>query len=186
MPFHFYIMHGKQAFIGTRCASYSINGVIKLKQNLKTLAKYIAIPLLAGSLSALLTRGGMGQFAALRKPPLSPPGWLFPVVWTALYILMGIASYLVSVSDAEEKSISRALAVYLYQLAVNFLWPVFFFDFGWYLFSFFWLLLLWAMIVLLIRMFYAISKPAAFLLLPYLLWVTFAGYLNFGIWVLNL
>ncbi len=156
-----------------------------MKKKIGTLVIGIAIPLLVGGLSALLSGGGMGVFATLEKPPLSPPGWLFPVVWTVLYTLMGIASWLVFSSGADSGQIRDALMVYFYQLVVNFLWPIFFFDFGWYLFSFFWLLLLWVLIVATIRRFYPISAAAAYLLVPYLLWVTFAGYLNLGIWLLN-
>lgn len=150
-----------------------------------TLVKCIAIPLVVGALSAFLSGGGMRIFATTNKPPLSPPGWLFPVVWTILYVLMGIASYLVYTSNAEEEQVTKALTVYGYQLVVNFLWSIFFFDFGWYLFSFFWLILLWILIFLTIRLFGSISKTAAYLLIPYLVWVTFAGYLNLGIWWLN-
>lgn len=156
-----------------------------MKKKIGTLVIGIAIPLVVGGLSALLSGGGMGVFATLEKPPLSPPGWLFPVVWTVLYTLMGIASWLVFSSGADSGQIRGALMVYFYQLVVNFLWPIFFFDFGWYLFSFFWLLLLWALIVATIRRFYPICAAAAYLLVPYLLWVTFAGYLNLGIWLLN-
>ena len=149
------------------------------------LIKAIALPLLVGALSSVLTGGGMLSFDMLSKPPLSPPGWLFPVVWTILYVLMGIASYLVAESDADEARKERALSIYYYQLVVNFLWPVFFFSFEWYLFAFLWLVLLWVLIILMIKSFYDISKPAAYLCIPYLIWVTFAGYLNFGIWWLN-
>ena len=149
---------------------------------LKKLAACIAIPLAVGGISALLTRNSMETFSQLNKPPLSPPGWLFPVVWTVLYILMGIASYLVLTSD---KPNSTALKVYGAQLAFNFLWSIFFFGFGLYFFSFIWLIALWLLILLTIVLFYIISKPAAYLLIPYLLWVTFAGYLNFAIYLLN-
>ena len=150
-----------------------------------TLLKCIAIPLGIGVLSALLSGGGMRTFEAMNKPLLSPPGWLFPVVWTVLYVLMGVASYLVLTADASQQEKEKALTPYGYQLAVNFLWSIFFFDFGWHLFAFFWLLLLWALIWLTIKHFQTISWTAAFLLIPYILWVTFAGYLNFAIWKLN-
>lgn len=156
-----------------------------MKLNKWLLIKCITIPLAVGALAGILSGGGMRKFAELNKPPLSPPGWLFPVVWTVLYLLMGISSYLICTSGAEKKEITEAITLYFYQLVVNFLWPIFFFNFGWYLFSFFWLLLLWVMIVLLIKSFGQISKLAAYLLVPYLLWVSFAGYLNLGIWWLN-
>ena len=156
-----------------------------MKMKIGTLVTSIALPLLVGGLSALLSGGGMQAFGEVQKPPLSPPGWLFPVVWTILYTLMGIASYLVKTSGADKDEIFRAQTVYGYQLVVNFFWSIFFFRFEWYLFSFFWLLLLWILIFVTIRQFYQISKPAAYLLIPYLVWVTFAGYLNLGIWYLN-
>ncbi|MCH5266613.1 MAG: tryptophan-rich sensory protein [Lachnospiraceae bacterium] len=151
----------------------------------KTLFICILIPLIVGGLSGLISRGGMETFALLNKPVLSPPGWLFPVVWTILYILMGIASYLIYTAGANRDCVLEALQTYAWQLAVNFFWSIFFFNFGWYLFSFFWLVLLWVLILKCIRQFYRISKPAAYLMLPYLLWVTFAGYLNLTIYMLN-
>ena len=104
-----------------------------------TLLKCIAIPLLVGILATLASGGGMDAFAQLKKPPLSPPGWLFPVVWTILYILMGIASYLVFSSDAEQSVKSEALTFYAMQLAANFIWPLLFFQREWYVLSFAWL-----------------------------------------------
>lgn len=149
------------------------------------LIKCIAIPLIVGAVSALITGGGMEVFETLNKPPLSPPGWLFPIVWTILYTLMGIASYLVLRSGAAEQDIHKALTIYAYQLVVNFLWPTFFFNFKWYFFAFLWLILLWVLIVIMLERFLRISKLAGYLIIPYLLWVTFAGYLNLGIWWLN-
>lgn len=157
----------------------------RLNPKKRTLIISIAIPLAVGALSAFLSGGGMRVFATLNQPPLSPPGWLFPVVWTILYILMGIASYLIYESNAPDAAVTKALSLYGYQLMVNFLWPIFFFDFGWYLFSFFWLILLWLLILECIRQFRKISKTAAWLMVPYLIWVTFAGYLNLGIALLN-
>ena len=156
-----------------------------MQEKLKNLLLCIAIPVLTGSLSGFLTRGSMQVFRQLNKPPLSPPGAVFPIVWTILYILMVIASYLVFSSGAGQGDIRNALSVYGLQLAVNFFWPLFFFNLGWYFFSFVWLVLLWLLILITIRLFYHISRPAAYLLLPYLLWVTFAGYLNLGIAILN-
>ena len=156
-----------------------------MKPETKTLLKFIAIPLAVGGLSALLSGGGMETFERVVKSPFSPPGWLFPVVWTILYTLMGIASYLIYTSETDDSQKMQALTVYAYQLLVNFLWPIFFFDFGWYLFSFFWLVLLWLLVLWMILLFAKISKPASYLMIPYLLWLTFAGYLNLGIWILN-
>lgn len=157
----------------------------KLKNKEWDLVKCIAIPLFVGGLSAFLSGGGMEAFALLKKPPFSPPGWIFPVVWTILYILMGIASWLIWDSGAEKQNVFYALMVYGRQLFVNFFWPVFFFKLEWYLFAFVWLALLWGLILVNILVFYCIRKTAAYLLILYLVWVTFAGYLNLGIWYLN-
>jgi len=156
-----------------------------MKLDIKLLIKSIALPLLVGIVAGLLTRTAMQDFAVLNQPPLSPPGWLFPVVWTILYIFMGISSYLIQTSDASAEAKSNALLLYHYQLIVNFLWPIFFFNFGWYLFSLVWLLLLWILVFFMIRRFYEVSKPAAYLNIPYLIWLTFAAYLNAGVWWLN-
>ncbi|MBE7043676.1 MAG: tryptophan-rich sensory protein [Ruminococcaceae bacterium] len=125
----------------------------------------------------------MEQFAQLNQPPLSPPGWLFPVVWTILYTLMGISSYLIQQSDSPDKN--TALRLYGIQLAVNFFWPILFFRFQAYLLSFFWILLLWVLIIVMIVQFYKIKPIAGLLQIPYLLWVTFATYLNLAIYLLN-
>lgn len=156
-----------------------------MKINWKKLLSSIAIPLLVGALAGLFTRNAMMNFELLEKPPLSPPGWLFPVVWTILYTLMGISAYLIKMADATEEEKSDALSIYFYQLVVNFLWSIFFFNFEWYLFSFIWIILLWILILQMIKRFNGISKTAAYLNIPYLLWVTFAAYLNFAIWWLN-
>ena len=153
-----------------------------MKIQWKKLICCVAIPLAVGGLSALFTSGSMETFHAVRKPPLSPPGWLFPVVWSILYILMGIASYLIFTS---QKSHYTALMVYGIQLAFNFFWSIFFFNLELYLFAFIWLILLWLLILATVILFWKISKLAGYLMLPYLLWVAFAGYLNFGIYLLN-
>jgi len=127
----------------------------------------------------------MEAFQRLNQPPLSPPGWLFPVVWTILFLLMGIASYLVFTSKESRDAVNTALLVYGIQLVVNFFWSIFFFNFGAYLFSFFWLILLWVLILAVLLLFGRISKAAGYLMLPYLLWVSFAGYLNLAIYLIN-
>ncbi len=154
-------------------------------ENKGLLIKAIAIPLAVGGISGWITSGSMKLFEQVNKPPLSPPGWLFPVVWTILYLLMGIASYLIAVSGEEEGKKRSALGWYGLQLIANFLWPIFFFNLQWFFFAFLWLLLLWLLIIQTIRAFYEVSERAAYLLIPYLIWVTFAGYLNLGIWLLN-
>ncbi len=142
----------------------------------------IALPLVVGGLSALLTHDGMVTFQSLNKPPFSPPAWLFPIAWTILYILMGVASYLVVV---DEEPHQLALITYGIQLLFNFCWSIIFFNFGAYLFSFIWLVLLWVLILITMFQFFKICPWAGYLMLPYLLWVTFAGYLNLSIYLLN-
>ena len=153
-----------------------------MKIQWKKLIVCILIPLAVGGLSAFLSRTGMQTFASLDKPPLSPPGWLFPVAWTILYVLMGIASYLVLVSEHPD---SNALTAYAIQLIFNFFWSLIFFNLGQYLLAFVWLVVLWILILATILLFRKSSKTAAHLMIPYLLWVTFAGYLNLGIYLLN-
>ena len=155
-----------------------------MKINWKRLLLCLAIPLAVGGLGALLS-GGMSDYGAMVKPPLSPPGWVFPVVWSILYLLMGYASYRVLESDAPKEDIRKALTLYGLQLAANFLWPLLFFGAGWFLLSFFWLIALWVLIFLTIRAFSRIDETAGNLLIPYILWATFAAYLNFGIYLFN-
>lgn len=156
-----------------------------MKGNKLLLLQCVLVPLLVGVVASLITGDEMRMFASLEKPLLSPPGWIFPIVWTILYILMGISSYLIITAGADKDKTEKALMLYWYQLAVNFLWPTFFFNFQWYLFSFIWLVLLWVLVLLMILAFYKIDKRAAYLNIPYLVWLTFAGYLNLAIWWLN-
>ena len=117
-------------------------------------------------------------------PPLSPPAIVFPIVWGILFALMGIGAariYLAPTSGAR----SRSLLLFLIQLIFNFFWSIIFFNFQAYGFAFIWLLILWFLILLMILSFRKVDKLAAWLQLPYLLWVTFAAYLNFGVWLLN-
>ena len=144
----------------------------------------LALPLAVGGLASLLS-GGMDIYTVLNKPPLAPPGWLFPVVWSILYLLMGYASYRVLESGAGEEERHKALLLYAAQLLANFIWPLLFFGGMWLTASFLWLILLWVLILLTIKAFSAIDEAAGNLLIPYILWVTFAGYLNFGFLLLN-
>lgn len=149
----------------------------------KPLIVSLLLSLGAGGLSALLTGGAMDQYGALRQPPLSPPGWVFPVVWTALFALMGVSAWLVWRSDCPGRA--RALAVYGAQLCANVVWSLLFFNGQKYLAAFFWLLLLEVLIGAMIALFARCDRRAATLQIPYFLWVLFAGYLNLGVWALN-
>ena len=155
-----------------------------MKINWKTPVISLAIPLGVGGLATLLS-GGMDTYGQFNQPPLSPPGWVFPLVWTILYLLMGYASYRVLVSDAPPAAIRRALLFYGIQLALNFLWPLVFFGLQQYFVAFILLLVLWVFIYLTMYSFGKIDDTAQNLLIPYLLWVTFAGYLNLGVALLN-
>jgi len=160
-------------------------GVVSLRKNRKCLLACLAVPLAVGGLSAFFTRDGMEKFKDLDKPPLTPPGWLFPVVWTILFLLMGIASYLVWKNGRPRQAVRWALTLYGVQLGFNFLWSMLFFNMGLYLAAFFELIALWLLILLTALQFYRLSRAAGYLLAPYLLWVAFAGYLNLGVYFLN-
>lgn len=145
----------------------------------------IGIPLLLGGLSALATMGSMDTYSTLNSPPLSPPSWLFPVVWTILYALMGLSSYFVLRNDMNTTQRNRALLLYGIQLVMNVIWPLIFFELGAYWFAFFWLVVLLILVIATTVAFSRISRPAALMLVPYILWLTFAAYLNLGVAILN-
>lgn len=156
-----------------------------MKIKWKTLLISVAVPLIIGGLSAVLTAGSMGNFKLLEKPPLSPPAAVFPVVWTVLFVLMGIASYLVLRSNTPKEEKEKALQIYAIQLFFNFFWSILFFNFNLYTFSFVWLVALLILILSTALAFGRIEKTAGYLLIPYIVWVIFAGYLNLGIAFLN-
>ena len=154
-------------------------------RNWKTYACWILFSEAVGGLSGWLTRDGMELYrVAIEKPPLSPPGIVFPIVWTILFALMGIGAARVHLSPASAAR-TKALGIYLVQLGFNFLWSIIFFNFQRFGFALSWLLVLWLMILWMIQAFRRIDPPAGWLQRPYLLWVTFAAYLNFGVWRLN-
>ena len=155
-----------------------------MKIEWKKLIVCILVPLAVGGLAAVLTMESMMVFDSIQKPVLSPPAWLFPVVWTLLYALMGVASYFVATSNKKYRAQS-ALALYGVQLFFNFLWSIIFFNLKAYWFAFVWLVLLWILILITTILFYRISKAAGYFLIPYIMWVTFAAYLNFAIALLN-
>ena len=159
--------------------------MIFLKHKYLRLAACVAIPLILGGISALAVKGGMEEYAMLEQPPLSPPGWLFPVAWSLLYVLMGAASYIVLCSGAPLYERRSALKLYAVQLVVNVLWPPIFFGLGLYLAALLWLALLWVLALITALRFRRISRAAFCLMAPYLAWLTFAAYLNFGVWLLN-
>ena len=157
-----------------------------MKEKVKSYIIAIIIPLAIGGLSALLTSGNMDLYSTIITPPLAPPAILFPIVWTILYTLMGISSALVYNSDITSKQeVKSALYTYGVSLFFNFLWSIIFFNNRQFIFAFIWILILLFLIVRTIMKYYKINPLAAYLQVPYLLWVTFAAYLNFAIWWLN-
>ena len=154
-----------------------------MKIDYKKLAICIAIPIALGALSGFITRGETQQFAYLNQPPLSPPAIIFPIVWTILYALMGIASYIIVRSDCTIRT--SALRIYAVQLVFNILWPVVFFSFKLYLLAFIWLIVLFLLVLITSLLFYSCKKSAGYLMIPYILWLIFAGYLNLSIYLLN-
>lgn len=138
-----------------------------------------------GILSGLLSRGGAQLYSAvITKPPLAPPAILFPIVWTVLYALMGIgAARIYAAEDSRQKN--WALNLFVTQLAVNFFWSLIFFNAQAFGFAFVWLVLLWGLVLLMILAFYKVDRLSAWLQVPYLIWLTFAAYLNLAVWLLN-
>ena len=147
----------------------------------KIYAKSILIPVLVGALIGFITSKFI-DYTSLEKPFLSPPSIVFPIVWTILYMLMGVSYGILksnSLLDPETNFI------YYLQLFVNALWSIFFFVFKWRLFAFFWILLLIILVIAMIITFYSKNKLSGLLQIPYLLWLLFATYLNFSIYLLN-
>ena len=151
----------------------------------KTYALWILGVEAVGALSGFLTRGGSEIYRqTIIKPPLSPPGIVFPIVWGILFLLMGISAariYLAPASSAR----SQSLVLFFVQLAFNFFWSIIFFNFQNFGFAFLWLMALWVLIIWMIFTFRKVDRLAAWLQVPYVLWVTFAAYLNFSVWMLN-
>jgi len=156
-----------------------------MKSKWKTYALWILFAEAVGALSGWLTREGTKLYnATVVQPPLSPPSAVFPIVWGILFALMGIGAarvYLAPASGAR----SLSLLLFLIQLAFNFFWSIIFFNFQAFGFAFIWLVLLWLLILWMTLSFRKVDKLAAWLQIPYLLWVAFAAYLNFGVWLLN-
>lgn len=147
----------------------------------KIYIKSILIPVLVGGLVGLIISNSI-DYNYLNTPPLSPPSITFPIVWGILYILMGISYGILKSNYLTDSKINQ---IYYLQLFVNALWSIFFFTFKWRLFSFFWILLLIVLVIFMIKKFYEKNKISAFLQIPYLIWIVFATYLNFFIYLLN-
>ena len=153
--------------------------------NWKPYVFWISLAEGVGALSGWLTREGVEVYQqTVTQPPLSPPAFVFPIVWTILYALMGIGAARIWMAPPSSNR-TRALLLFFVQLAFNFFWSIIFFNLQAFGFAFFWLLALWALIIGMIATFARVDKAAAWLQLPYLLWVTFAAYLNLGVWLLN-
>lgn len=152
-------------------------------KNIELLLINLLIPQLVGLLASFLSGNIKEKYSALIQPPFSPPALVFPIVWFIIYILMGFSAYFVF-SDWKYKK-GDSFFYYSSQLAINFLWPIFFFGLELRFFSIFWSLLLTVFIVLNIISFYKVRKISGFLLIPYLIWSVFALYLTFGTWILN-
>lgn len=156
-----------------------------LKIDYKALFKNIAISLLVGATSGLLTQSAVKNFSQTAvQPPFAPPSILFPIVWTILYILMGISAYLVETTSTT-KNKKNAQVLYLIQLFFNFCWSFIFFTFGAYELAFVWIIILLALIIATTISFYRINKASGILMIPYIIWVTFASILNLSIAILN-
>ena len=140
---------------------------------------------LVGVLSGIIAGNSFSFYKEIVRPPFSPPGWIFPIVWIILYALMGISAYLIYTSKATVRQKNFALAVYAIQLVVNFLWSIVFFRLEMVGLSVIIILLLLLLIVVMICVFYRIRPVAAYLNIPYLLWTAFASYLNIGVLILN-
>ena len=146
----------------------------------------IGIALGVGALSAILTRGSMEIYSQINQPALAPPAKIFPIVWIIFYTLMGISSAMVYINRSVDPGTAQsALKLYGVNLVFNFLWSIVFFNFRAFLFAYIWLMILWVIIIVMIIKFIKISPVAGWLQIPYLLWVTFASYLNLMIYLLN-
>lgn len=153
-----------------------------MKINWKKLIIITVITFIVGSFFSWFTMNNMDAFKELDKP-INVPGIIFPIVWGILYLLMSISCYIVS--ESSDPSRNKALIIYWVQLVINSIWSLIFFGFEMYLFAFIWLLLLLVSVIIMIVKFYKVDKKAAYLNIPYVLWIIFAGYLNLGIYLLN-
>lgn len=151
--------------------------------NCKPFLLSILVPVIIGFISGMLILPDVVIYSILQLPPGVPPAFVFPIVWTILYVLMGISSY--GIFSSKSDYIGVSFWVYALQLALNFFWPIIFFKSQLYTFAFVWILLLICAVTLMIIMFSKVNKISAYLMIPYLIWCIYAAYLNLGVVVLN-
>ena len=142
---------------------------------------YSLLPIVGGVLVGLIISGYM-NYGDMVKPPLSPPSYIFPIVWTILYILMGISYFIATKGKENDKDLNQ---IYILQLLVNFFWPIIFFVLGMYFTAFLWIILLIILVIVMIKELLKNNKISGYLQIPYLIWLLFATYLNIGIFLLN-
>lgn len=145
----------------------------------------VVTPLLIGICASILTRDMMLEYGNLNKPFLAPPTILFPIAWTILYLLMGIGAALIYSKEEYSHYRSTGLTLHIAQLILNFFWSIIFFNLGQYVFAFIWLVILWLVVLSMLMNYKSVSKTAFFLNIPYIVWLTFAGYLNLAVAILN-
>ena len=149
----------------------------------KTLIYSFILTFLFAVAGGIVTYTGISGYEAVKQPALTPPSWLFPVVWTLLFSLMAYSAAVIY--DSGSSKMPKAIFIYAVQLTMNFWWCVLFFGFRLYLFAFIWLILLWLSVLIMLILFYRINRTAGLLQIFYLIWLSFAAYLNLGIWLLN-
>ncbi|ADK15600.1 MULTISPECIES: TspO/MBR family protein [Clostridium] len=163
------------------CNIFKVNG----EKHIGKLIISIIIAEGVGAISAFLGMSNQEMYSQLVKPVFSPPGWIFPIVWIILFFLMGTAAYRIWIRGKQGEDVKRALVLYVIQLALNFMWTIIFFRFQLYGLAFLELMILLVFILMTTFEFSKIDKTAAYLMIPYILWVSFAGILNYAIWMLN-
>lgn len=150
-------------------------------KNKKKILKNIFLPVILGGLVGLIMYKFI-DYQSLNKPPLSPPGLVFGIVWTVIYFLMGVSYSILDIKDFNNIKIKL---IYYLQLVINLMWPIIFFILKWRLFALIWIILLVILVIYMIILFYKKDKTSAYIQIPYLLWCIFATYLNLEIYVLN-
>lgn len=160
-----------------------MNNIFKKKFNIELFLISVLIPQFVGLMSSALSGDVKSIYDSLEKPPFSLPYYIFPIIWGMIYFIIGVSFYLISQKWELEKH--DAYFYYTTQLGINFLWSLFFFGMGLKLFSFFWIILLIVFVYLNLKSFYKIDKKAGILIIPYLIWIFYIAYLNFGMYIKN-